>query len=309
MIWNAMKSFEKIEQMVDQRRSGIILWMLLLALLVHVCACARIPDEVPATEVYSDAAEARSIPDWVPAETNPQVRYYFIPEIDVYYDAYVGEYVYWNGSIWVYSATLPYAYADFDLYNAHIVFLSVGVTRPWVRNAFYVHYYPVHYFHGRHGHRWRCYDENRKEFFVSHPVQVRHRDAPSRAPGWGRNEVPAKRDAHPRPTHRPEATFPPKPSKYDPKSGVKTRSEPPSRMQPDHRSKEPYGPKGGGKTGPATPGKLNTPPAPPRPSGNPDLKRSPSPKMQGPSPKLNRTPSPGNPASKSDHSRGKQHRP
>jgi len=179
---------------LDNNRSNVILLMLTLALTIYVCACTKMDREVPATEVYSEASMARSIPDWVPEETDPEIRYYFIPEIDVYYDSYVGEYVYWNGTLWVYSSRLPREYAYFDLYDANIVFLSVGVASPWLRHDYYVSHYPVTYFYGphvhRYGHGWRYYDENRNQFYVSHSnihhnVHINHRDHPSR--GWGNN--------------------------------------------------------------------------------------------------------------------------
>lgn len=84
----------------------------------------------------------------------------------------MGDYVYWNGSFWVYSTSLPYAYAGFDLYNANIVFLSIGVTYPWHYHSYYVADYPVYYFVGvnyystRHG--WRFYDENGIGFHGPH---------------------------------------------------------------------------------------------------------------------------------------------
>jgi hypothetical protein len=173
-----MKTIRKMGHLLDAHRSNIILLLLLMTIGLYALGCDRLPKEVPASEVYSDLSAAREVPDWAPAETSPEVRYYFIPEIDVYYDAFVGEYVYYNGSIWVYSARLPQVYSDYDLHEANIVLLSVDVGSPWLRHDYYVATYPVTYFYEPHyvtyGHGWRVYDENHRHFYVSHHHKVHH---------------------------------------------------------------------------------------------------------------------------------------
>jgi hypothetical protein len=194
----AMKSIRKMEHLLDAHRSNIILLLLVLCMGLYAFSCDPKAREVPASEVYSDASAAREIPDWAPAETSSEVRYYFIPEIDVYYDAFVGEYVYWNGSLWVYSARLPRAYARYDLYDANIVLLSAGVASPWMRHDYYVATYPVTYFYEPHyvhyGHGWRVYDENRRQFYVSHKNKVHNNihihNHNKSGHGWGGDRFP-----------------------------------------------------------------------------------------------------------------------
>ena len=57
------------------------------------------------------------------------VNYYYIPDIDAYYDVPNQEYVYFDGGRWITSRVLPPRYHDFDLYHAHKV--VINDARPW----------------------------------------------------------------------------------------------------------------------------------------------------------------------------------
>lgn len=87
------------------------------------------------------------VPTWAPPYTHVEsVRYYFLPDIDVYYDVFSGEFVYWDGFEWVYTQDLPVIYEPYDLYTAYVVILNEHVVRPWRRNKIYVKHYPEHYY-------------------------------------------------------------------------------------------------------------------------------------------------------------------
>lgn len=127
----------------------------------------------PAAEMYLNASVvgydqvvvAQYVPVWAPVGVNPHVRYYYLPAAEVYYDAYAGQYIYYDGFGWVYGSYLPPVYSSIDLYTTPIIFLNVGVVRPWIRHDYYVEHY--HYYMPRgwgfygSGHPWRCFDENR----------------------------------------------------------------------------------------------------------------------------------------------------
>ena len=51
------------------------------------------------------------------------VRYYYIPDIEVYYDIQLANFIYWNGGRWVYSEILPVRYARYDLYGCYKVMM------------------------------------------------------------------------------------------------------------------------------------------------------------------------------------------
>jgi hypothetical protein len=52
------------------------------------------------------------IPDWgVPVTT---ARYYYIPDIETYYDVTSNEYIYFNNGNWTRSTSVPAAYKNYD---------------------------------------------------------------------------------------------------------------------------------------------------------------------------------------------------
>jgi hypothetical protein len=79
-----------------------------------------------------------SQPEWGPSGHN-YARYYYIPEINVYYDVASGLYVYYSGNSWVRRHSLPPRYRHFDLYRAYKV--VVNDRTPWNRHANYKRQY------------------------------------------------------------------------------------------------------------------------------------------------------------------------
>jgi hypothetical protein len=64
-----------------------------------------------------------SMPDWGVAG-NDKATYYYIPDIESYYDVRAGNYVYMDNGKWAKTTTLPTAYKDYDLYNGYKVVLT-----------------------------------------------------------------------------------------------------------------------------------------------------------------------------------------
>lgn len=89
-------------------------------------------------------------PPWGPAEA-PGIRFYFIPDIDVYFDVNTGEYVYFSNGAWIHAHELPPAYRHYDLYKAYKVPLRDyhGET-PWEKHDDHHKAYPKGYKHGEH---------------------------------------------------------------------------------------------------------------------------------------------------------------
>lgn len=87
------------------------------------------------------------VPDWAPYYTNVhQVRYYFLPDIDMYYDVFARQFIYWNGFEWIYVYDYPAMYSSYDLYSSYVIFLDFNVYRPWRYNTRYITLYPKHYY-------------------------------------------------------------------------------------------------------------------------------------------------------------------
>lgn len=88
------------------------------------------------------------VPPWAPPYDNPQfVRYYYLPDIEVYYDVWNQEFVYLDDGNWIFVRSLPPMYAGFDLYNCFVVVLDDHVFEPWMHHQYYVSHYPRYYYH------------------------------------------------------------------------------------------------------------------------------------------------------------------
>jgi hypothetical protein len=75
-----------------------------------------------------------SQPDWGPTGYD-HVDYYYMPDIDAYYDINAHQYVYYNNNVWVHTASLPPRYANYDVYHGYKV--VVNEHTPWVHNDVY----------------------------------------------------------------------------------------------------------------------------------------------------------------------------
>ena len=62
-------------------------------------------------------------PAWGPAGYN-DARYYYLPDIETYYDVNTSNYVYINNGKWTRARSLPTVYRNYDLYNKYKVVLT-----------------------------------------------------------------------------------------------------------------------------------------------------------------------------------------
>lgn len=62
-------------------------------------------------------------PMWGPAE-NTQVRYYYLPDIEAYYDIQSEMFIFYSGNRWIRSTYLPRQYRNYDLYNGYKVIMT-----------------------------------------------------------------------------------------------------------------------------------------------------------------------------------------
>jgi hypothetical protein len=64
-----------------------------------------------------------SPPQWGPVGYN-DVRYYYLPDIECYYDVHTTMFVYNSGGVWLHRAYLPSHYSHYDLYDGYKVIIN-----------------------------------------------------------------------------------------------------------------------------------------------------------------------------------------
>ncbi len=69
-----------------------------------------------------------SQPEWGPVGYS-HADYYYMPDVDAYYDVQHHEYVYNDNNTWVHNRTLPQKYGDYDRYHSYKV--VVNQQNPW----------------------------------------------------------------------------------------------------------------------------------------------------------------------------------
>jgi hypothetical protein len=62
-------------------------------------------------------------PMWGPAGYT-EVRYYYLPDVEAYYDIQASLFIYQSGTTWVHRTYLPSPYRDYDLYGGYKVVMS-----------------------------------------------------------------------------------------------------------------------------------------------------------------------------------------
>ena len=137
------------------KRTSLIVSTLLFVSLFSAC------------DIYSYTTPSAQIrydnPSWAPSYVQG-VRYYYLPDIETYYDLSTGEFVYLNNGQWSYSQSLPPVYADFDLDNCFTVAIDYNTYQPWMHQQYYVSHYPRYYYRDYYDHSnipyVRGYNEN-----------------------------------------------------------------------------------------------------------------------------------------------------
>lgn len=62
-------------------------------------------------------------PLWGPVGYS-NVRYYYLPDVEAYYDVQSSNFIYYSGNTWVRRTYLPRQYRNYDLYNGYKVVMS-----------------------------------------------------------------------------------------------------------------------------------------------------------------------------------------
>lgn len=73
-------------------------------------------------------------PDWGPVGYD-RAAYYYIPDIDGYYDVNAHQYIYLENNVWVHRAYLPVRYRNYDLYSGYK--FVINEPNPWLHASVY----------------------------------------------------------------------------------------------------------------------------------------------------------------------------
>lgn len=64
-----------------------------------------------------------SPPLWGPVGYTEE-RYYYLPDVEAYYDVESSMFIYFGNGVWLHRASLPTRYSNYDLYNGYKVVLT-----------------------------------------------------------------------------------------------------------------------------------------------------------------------------------------
>lgn len=79
-------------------------------------------------------------PNWGPTGYD-HVDYYYLPDIDAYYNVPQRQFIYLQGNNWIFSAGLPPRYRNYDLYHCYKV--VINEPRPYMHHErYYAQYAP-----------------------------------------------------------------------------------------------------------------------------------------------------------------------
>lgn len=102
-----------------------------IAAIILSCLSIKVAD---AQVSVSLGVNIGSQPDWGPVGYD-HADYYYMPDINVYYEVPTHRYVYFENNVWVHRTYLPARYSYYDRYHGYKV--VVNERNPWERNDIY----------------------------------------------------------------------------------------------------------------------------------------------------------------------------
>lgn len=142
-------------------------FILIFALLVGVTSFYNHTASVQAQTINISVNLGRQ-PAWGPVGYD-YANYYYLPEINCYYDVNLGTFYYVDRGYWVSARYLPYAYRNYDLYRMYKVVLDV--RSPWRYN--HVHYRDYGRYRGFNHHQVVIRDSRDHRYYNSRKNNVR----------------------------------------------------------------------------------------------------------------------------------------
>lgn len=105
-----------------------------------------------------------SPPSWGPAGY-AEADYYYLPDVEAYYDIRATQFIYFGGGRWIRSRYLPREYRNYDLYSGYKVVLNdYHGSRPYR----YFNDHKVKYCRGYHGRPQRTIGYNNRRKYDNH---------------------------------------------------------------------------------------------------------------------------------------------
>lgn len=124
-------------------------------------------------------------PKWGPAGYS-DVQYYYLPDVEAYYDINSSMFIYLNGGTWIHRRSLPSRYSNYDLYKGYKVVLS-----DYRGNAPYSHFkdHKIKYAKGFRGQEQRTIGErHEKENYKSNHSPERNSGNQGNSRSNGKNK-------------------------------------------------------------------------------------------------------------------------
>ncbi len=112
-----------------------------------------------------DSQSSYENPQWAPSYYDG-ARYYYLPDIECYYDRYTREFIFLDHAQWIYSPYISSFYPDFNLNNSFVVVVNSNIYQPWMHHQYYVSHFPRYYYRDYYDHSnfpyVRGFNENSK---------------------------------------------------------------------------------------------------------------------------------------------------
>jgi hypothetical protein len=87
-----------------------------------------------------------SPPQWGPSGYSNDVRYYYLPDVEAYYDIQTSMFIYYDNGFWVRRAYLPRPYRNYDLYGGYkVVMMDYHGESPYYQFKEHKHNYAKGY--------------------------------------------------------------------------------------------------------------------------------------------------------------------
>lgn len=111
-------------------------------------------------------------PVWAP-EVHSSANYYYIPDVQCYYDVRATQFIYLNNGAWIRSSRLPHHYRNYDLNRGYKVVLNnYHGTRPYANYK----YDKVKYYKGYRGTPHRVKENRGKDNHHHYASNNKHHD-------------------------------------------------------------------------------------------------------------------------------------
>jgi hypothetical protein len=84
-------------------------------------------------------------PMWGPVGYS-NVQYYYLPDVEAYYDVPSAQFIYLNDGAWIRRSYLPVRYRNYNLYSGYkVVMTGYHGNKPYYKHAYYKHNYAKGY--------------------------------------------------------------------------------------------------------------------------------------------------------------------